>query len=109
MPLPTPTSKPLANPSPSTTANPLRRSTCRTKPTQHYYTVNLAPPASHFCHLFTAIQCPYLPEQSNVDVKTVNVCLKGKDILHSILAAKKKSDPDLFTFDEAMASEDREL
>jgi|AntRauTorckE5430_2_1112549.scaffolds.fasta_scaffold04696_1 hypothetical protein len=112
VPPPTPTSKPLVNPSLSTNANPSRRSNRRTKQTQHYYTVNLAP-ASHFNHLFNAIQCPYLPKvdisNAFVQEKSVNVCLKGEEIMHSILAAKKKSDPDLFTFDEAMASEDREL
>ena len=112
VPHPTPTSKPLVNPSLSTNANPSRCSNRRTKQTQHYYTVNLAP-ASHFNHLFNAIECPYLPKvdisNAFVQEKLVNVCLKGEEIMHSILAAKKKSDPDLFTFDEAMASEDREL
>ena len=104
----TPTSVPLSIPSPAATVDPPRRSTHQTKPTQHFSTVNLAP-ASHFSHFFTAMQCPYQPKQPQVDAKSVHVCLEGEDVLHSILAAKKKTDPDLFTFDRVMASEDQEL
>ena len=38
------------------------------------------------------------------------MCLDADDYFHSILlAAKKKLDPDLITFDEAMNNEDRDL
>jgi len=59
--------------------------------------INLAPP-SHFHELFISVNCAYIAANDSYDHSYA-----------SILSAKSNKDPDLLSFEEAMAGEDREL
>ena len=104
--VPTPAPIPAPAPSPPVVPAPtIRRSTRTSRPVNRWIvesaTVNLAP-SSHYQDLFASINCSSFNDEP---ASQINVCLNEEDVFHSILTAKKKLDPDLFTFEEAMSDD----
>jgi len=107
-PIPAPAPAPAPSP-PVVPAPPNRRSTRTSRPVNRWIvesaTVNLAP-SSHYQDLFASINCSSFNDEP---ASQINICLNEEEVFHSILTAKKKLDPDLFTFEEAMSDEQRDL